>query len=37
MIQKLRGFTEALYIMTKLDKTQFEFIFTNLVRLYAVY
>lgn len=28
---KLRGHTEALYIMTKLEKTQFEFIFTNLV------
>ena len=31
MVQKLRGFTEALYVMTKMDKTQFEFIFTNLV------
>ena len=30
-LQKLRGHTEALYVMTKLEKTQFEFIFTNLV------
>ncbi|XP_064401567.1 Bardet-Biedl syndrome 5 protein homolog isoform X2 [Halichondria panicea] len=28
---KQRGTTEALYLMTKVDKTQFEFIFTNLV------
>lgn len=28
---KLRGTTEALYLMTKLENTQFEFVFTNLV------
>lgn len=29
--QKLRGLTEALYILTKANNTRFEFIFTNLV------
>ena len=28
---KLRGVTEALYILTKCNHTRFEFIFTNLV------
>ena len=28
---KLRGFAEALYILTKCNNTRFEFIFTNLV------
>ena len=28
---KLRGLTEALYILTKCNQTRFEFIFTNLV------
>ncbi len=28
---KLRGQTEALYILTKCNNTKFEFIFTNLV------
>ena len=28
---KLRGVTEALYILTKCNNTRFEFIFTNLV------
>ena len=28
---KLRGVTEALYILTKCNRTRFEFIFTNLV------
>lgn len=28
---KLRGMTEALYILTKINSTRFEFIFTNLV------
>lgn len=30
-IQKLRGQTEALYILTKCNNTRFEFIFTNVV------
>jgi len=30
-LQKLRGQTEALYILTKSNNTRFEFIFTNLV------
>ncbi|XP_045111701.1 Bardet-Biedl syndrome 5 protein homolog [Portunus trituberculatus] len=30
-LQKLRGLTEALYILTKANNTRFEFIFTNLV------
>lgn len=30
-LQKLRGQTEALYILTKCNTTRFEFIFTNLV------
>lgn len=29
--QKLRGQTEALYILTKSNNTRFEFIFTNVV------
>lgn len=29
--QKLRGQTEALYILTKCNNTRFEFIFTNVV------
>ena len=29
--QKLRGMTEALYILTKANNTRFEFIFTNLI------
>ena len=28
---KLRGVTEALYILTKCNRTRFEFIFTNLI------
>ena len=28
---KLRGTTEALYILTKCNRTRFEFIFTNLI------
>ena len=31
-LQKLRGSTEALYVLTKCNNTRFEFIFTNLVR-----
>lgn len=30
-LQKLRGQTEALYILTKCNNTRFEFIFTNVV------
>ena len=30
-LQKLRGQTEALYILTKSNNTRFEFIFTNVV------
>lgn len=30
-IQKLRGTTEALYILTKCNNTRFEFIFTYLI------
>ena len=32
LLQKLRGQTEALYILTRCNNTRFEFIFTNLVR-----
>lgn len=31
LFQKLRGQTEALYILTKSNNTRFEFIFTNVV------
>ena len=31
LFQKLRGTTEALYVLTKCNNTRFEFIFTNLV------
>lgn len=31
LLQKLRGQTEALYILTKSNNTRFEFIFTNVV------
>ena len=31
LLQKLRGQTEALYILTRCNNTRFEFIFTNLV------
>ena len=30
-VQKLRGQTEALYLLTRCNNTRFEFIFTNLV------
>ena len=33
LFQKLRGTTEALYVLTKCNNTRFEFIFTNLVSL----
>ena len=36
VFQKLRGTTEALYVLTKCNNTRFEFIFTNLVRVYLL-
>ena len=33
VFQKLRGATEALYVLSKCNSTRFEFIFTNLVSI----